>query len=57
MVYGDWFSCRYGTSATLGGRQYRAKEGVIDVPDTHEAAHQAAAVMGLSRLPEPQKAK
>ncbi len=45
------------TSATLGGRQYRAKEGVIDVPDAHDTAHQAAAVMGLSRLPEPQKAK
>ena len=35
------------TSAFLGGKEYKADDGLIEVPDDHVAAHQEAASIGL----------
>ena len=36
------------TAVTLAGREYRARDGVLDVPTSHEEAHEAAQVIGLA---------
>ncbi len=36
------------TAVTLDGKEYKAKDGIIEVPDEHDAAHKAALASGLT---------
>ena len=36
------------TAVTLAGHEYKARDGVLDVPTSHEEAHAAALAIGLT---------
>ena len=36
------------TAVTLDGKEYKAKEGIIEIPDDHHDAHEAALASGLT---------
>ncbi len=39
------------SAVSLGGREYRAEDGIIEVPDDHHAARDAAKLIGLAYAP------
>ena len=39
------------SSISLAGREYKADDGFIDVPDDHHDARKAAALIGLEHAP------
>ena len=36
------------TAVTLDGKEYKAKDGIIEIPEDHHAAHTAALATGLT---------
>jgi hypothetical protein len=48
---------RTTTALSLGGREYKAKDGMVEVPDAHARAHRAALALGLAPVVAPAKAK
>jgi len=39
------------TSVSLAGKEYKAEDGVITIPDDHHDAHKAAEMAGLEHAP------
>jgi hypothetical protein len=39
------------SSISLAGREYKADDGIIEVPDDHHEARKAAALIGLEHAP------